>query len=399
MGYFQKRVFAWILARVNMKLESWKEHLLSRAGKEILLRSVVQAIPQYAMSVFKIPSSIVKAIEKKIANFWWRNNNKVKSLHWRKWDILKLRKEEGGLGFKDLLTFNVAMLGKQAWRLSQHPNSLWSQIMKGLYFPTCNFWQAGKGTRPSWGWQSLLIGREAIAPHIMWAVGNGQKISIRTDKWLKMGIIGGPALRNEPHKVAELIDFENAAWKEDLLRSMFDYQIVSEILATPIGLPTTEDTLVWICNKSGSYTVKSGYLMNRKRIINQRDQAPTTSYQCNPVLWKHIWKAAIQPKIKFFLWSACQNALPTLDNLYRRRAAPAPICPICNIEPETIEHTLLLCPWVTQIWKEPGINLIWLQMYYGAYGRIEIILSSGRAPSTSTTPRKMATPAARCPQD
>lgn len=139
--------------------------------------------------------------------------------------------------------------------------------------------------------------------------------------------------------------------------------------------------------------------MNRKRIINQRDQAPTTSYQCNPVLWKHIWKAAIQPKIKFFLWSACQNALPTLDNLYRRRAAPAPICPICNIKPETIEHTLLLCPWVTQIWKEPGINLIWLQMYYGAYGRIEIILSSGRAPSTSTTPRKMATPAARCPQD
>lgn len=75
-GASKKEVFAWILARVNMKLESWKEHLLSRAGKEILLKSVVQAIPQYAMSVFKIPGSIVKAIEKKIANFWWRKTTK-----------------------------------------------------------------------------------------------------------------------------------------------------------------------------------------------------------------------------------------------------------------------------------------------------------------------------------
>jgi len=40
-GGSKKDVFAWILARVNKKLESWKEHLLTRAGKEILIKSVV----------------------------------------------------------------------------------------------------------------------------------------------------------------------------------------------------------------------------------------------------------------------------------------------------------------------------------------------------------------------
>lgn len=151
LGSSKKDMFAWILARVNSKLESWKENLLSRAGKETLLKSVVQAIPQYAMSIFKSPVSIIKAIEKKIANFWWRNTNKTAGIHWRKWSLLKLRKQEGGLGFKDLLAFNTAMLGKQAWRISQYPNSLWGQLMKGLYFSSCNFWNAGKGSCPSWG--------------------------------------------------------------------------------------------------------------------------------------------------------------------------------------------------------------------------------------------------------
>lgn len=66
------------------------------------------------MSIFKILVSICKAIERKIANFWWKNGKNSAGIHWKKWETLKLRKDEGGLGFKDLLAFNVAMLGKQA---------------------------------------------------------------------------------------------------------------------------------------------------------------------------------------------------------------------------------------------------------------------------------------------
>ena len=141
---------------------------MSKAGKEVLLKAVVQALPQYAMSVFKIPISICKAIEQKIASFWWKTNETKAGIHWKRWDILKTRKDKGGLGFRDLFSFNKAMLGKQAWHMSNSPNSLRSILFIGLYFPHRDFWHAKKGQRPSWGWQSLILGRDSISPHVLW---------------------------------------------------------------------------------------------------------------------------------------------------------------------------------------------------------------------------------------
>jgi len=89
---------------------------------------------------------------------------------------MKTRKDEGGLRFKDLTKFNKAMLGKQAWRLSQSPSALWNRIVKGVYFPNGDMWKARKGQRPSWGWQSILIGREAIEVEVEWRVGDGKLI-------------------------------------------------------------------------------------------------------------------------------------------------------------------------------------------------------------------------------
>jgi len=64
-GRSKRDMFAWILGRVNSKLDGWKENLISKDGKEILIKSVVQAIPQYAMSIFKILVSLCRSIEKK----------------------------------------------------------------------------------------------------------------------------------------------------------------------------------------------------------------------------------------------------------------------------------------------------------------------------------------------
>jgi hypothetical protein len=50
-----------------------------------------------------------------------------------------MHKNDGGMGFKSLHAFNLAMLGKQGWRVMSNPDILSSKIYKAKYFPHCDF--------------------------------------------------------------------------------------------------------------------------------------------------------------------------------------------------------------------------------------------------------------------
>lgn len=58
------------------------------------------------------------------------------------------------MGFRDLNTFNLVLLGKQAWRLIHEPNSYWAKFIKARYFPNCDFINAVAGHRHRivWPW-------------------------------------------------------------------------------------------------------------------------------------------------------------------------------------------------------------------------------------------------------
>ncbi|XP_048491644.1 uncharacterized protein LOC125492933 [Beta vulgaris subsp. vulgaris] len=71
IGRSKKMVFAVLKERVWKKLQGWKEKLLSRAGKEVLLKSVIQSIPTYMISLFALPEGILDDINSMCARFWW----------------------------------------------------------------------------------------------------------------------------------------------------------------------------------------------------------------------------------------------------------------------------------------------------------------------------------------
>jgi hypothetical protein len=138
VGKSRLAAFHNIKDRVWKRLQDWKIKFLSQVGKEILLKAVIQAIPTYSMNVFVLPKGLCSEINSLMQNFWLGCQNKSR-MHWMRWSRLGDSKCNGGMGFRDFRSFNIALLAKQAWRLWKMPQSLIGPIMEAKYYKGRNF--------------------------------------------------------------------------------------------------------------------------------------------------------------------------------------------------------------------------------------------------------------------
>jgi hypothetical protein len=134
------------------------EKILSAAGKEVLIKSVAQAIPVFSMSCFKLPRGLCEHLTSMIKAFWWGSKRGQKKPYWVSWGVMSMPKYMGGLGFRDFEIFNLALLARQAWRILENPTSLSTRILKSVYFPHSEFLEAQLGSHPSQIWRAIIEG-------------------------------------------------------------------------------------------------------------------------------------------------------------------------------------------------------------------------------------------------
>ena len=99
------------------KLTKWNQKSLSMAGRVTLINSVLNALPIYLLSFFKLPQRIADRLVSLQRNFMWGGEHDQKKIPWVKWDVICLHKKEGGLGIKNLSKFNAALMGRWIWDL------------------------------------------------------------------------------------------------------------------------------------------------------------------------------------------------------------------------------------------------------------------------------------------
>lgn len=102
------------------------------------------------------------------------------------------------------------------------------------------------------------------------------------------------------------------------------------------------DQIVWHYNKSGEYSVRSGYWLatHEPHYSSRRPNPPHGSVHMK----QSIWKLFTVPKIKHFIWRILSKALPTINQLNTRGMKLDPQCPRCGQAEETINHVLFTCP-------------------------------------------------------
>jgi hypothetical protein len=357
VGKSRMSAFRGITERIWKRLQDWKLKFLSQAGKEILLKAVVQAIPTYCMSVFMLPKALCSEINSLMAKFYWGHKENYKRIHWMSWNKLSLSKSQGGMGFRDLSCFNKALLAKQVWRLWKSPDSLIGKIMKAKYYSDCTVLEAPLGSKPSFAWRSIQGSCDLLREGLVWRVGNGKSIRIWKDRWISSPttyrVQSPPRVLDETATVSSLIDTNTKWWNYALLEQIFSREDLQAIQSIPLSATDQADALIWRGTAKGIFTVRSAYHIQKEcEMVNKAESS--MCWKRSPI-WNKIWQLQIPNTEKHFIWRAVHEILPTRENLCSRKVLTDPNCPICGRAVETTFHALWQCPAAQDVWSAGGV--------------------------------------------
>ena len=175
--------------KVKTKVNDWKNKLLSYAGRVQLIASVLGSMRIYWASIFLLPISTVKDIEKVLKGFLWCQGDLGRGRAKIAWKTLCKPKMQGGLGFKDLGKWNEVLLTKHIWNIAANKKSFWVKWVHMVKLRGLSFWEVNTEYNDCWNWKNLLGLRDNVKKYIEFKIGNGRKIYVWNDKWCDIGTL------------------------------------------------------------------------------------------------------------------------------------------------------------------------------------------------------------------
>ena len=158
---------------------------MSLGGRITLIQSCLSHIPNYFLSLFKIPALVALRIEKIQREFLWSGSGEGKRDHLVKWDLVCRPKEFGGLGFGKISLRNQTLLRKWLWRYPKESFTLWHQVILSIYGTHPNGWDAYNIVR--WShlclWKTIAHMLHIFSTHTRFVVGDGTRIRFWEDLW------------------------------------------------------------------------------------------------------------------------------------------------------------------------------------------------------------------------
>ncbi|CAA7014686.1 unnamed protein product [Microthlaspi erraticum] len=297
------KIFSFLIDRQYKRVNGWNSKWLSRGGKEVLIKSVLSAMPTHVMSCFRLPKGVTNKLTSAVSNFWWSNNGQTRGMHWLAWKKLCRHKNAGGLGFRVIEDFNTALLAKKLWRLLDNPDSLFSQVFKGRYYRNSDPLEPIRSYSPSYGWQSMVSARPLVNKGLIKRVGSGNSISVLL-------------ARGQPQDTG-------------LISTLIFGEDVPIILGIPTSRTGRPDSMGWFFTKSGRYTVKSGYVLAQQSL----DEANPIKYgpDISP-LQAYTWKVKCTQKLQHFIWQVLTGCVSVGTRLQSRGLQIDPQCVRCALD-------------------------------------------------------------------
>ncbi|KAL4340704.1 hypothetical protein GQ457_08G031900 [Hibiscus cannabinus] len=231
-------------------------------------------------------------------------------------DAATLPKAAGGMGFKDLHLFNIALLGKQLWHLLSEPGSLLYRTFRAKYFPDGDMLHASVPARSSFAWKGFHCALSRLRDGFYWTMGIDSQVCMFRDRWGSFSpvTLNDNSADNEelPLRCRDFMVPGQPLKDHSKLSARLSPADVEKIVEVPISSGRV-DTLISGDQDSGLYTVRSGYLFLRL------------------------------PKVRSFGRRCGRDALPVGSRLRDARLSSG-ACPLCGASLEDTLHALPDCP-------------------------------------------------------
>lgn len=340
-----------IMDRVQSRLEGWKTRFLSLAGRQVLVQSVLNAIPTYAMQTMLIPKGVCDAIDKTTRNFLWGGDGTVRKTSMINWNTVTLPKKEGGLGIKSMRSLNMALLSKLGWRLLNEENNTWAKVLTCKYMKSeAQVMNIKRKRSDSNVWKGICAAAPTIEKGVIKVVKNGKNTSFWNDRWvgndkLRNHMIGPLNKEADNLKVAECWN-EQGTWDWTKIDIAIHPNKRSEIAAKVILNDAEKtDKIGWGHSAENIFSTKSAYDLIRQENRNEESNE-----------WHNIWKLRVPNRIRSFIWLVKHDRIMCNAERKKRGFTSDERCIICGADKEDVDHTLRKCPIAEAVWTNINIG-------------------------------------------
>eukprot|EP00253_Pinus_taeda_P021359 PITA_21359 len=254
-----------------------KASALNFAGRLVLTKAILQAIPHYLLSILPAPQGILHRIRTIQRTFLWKGNAEKNKWALVAWNKLCKSKSLGGLNLIDTQTANNICGAKLWWRWLKVPHLPWAKHWKEKYTPICSetdlirLQEVPKGSPIR---NLAKRNRNIIQDHSFWEIRNGNTALFWEDAWQQLPRLATPDLENYKREVQSMGNYKvNQYWSQDTneqeWRIWNPLNSISFVAESPllqnlltilnkrkIRSSTASDQLRWGMKGNGSYTLK-----------------------------------------------------------------------------------------------------------------------------------------------
>lgn len=169
-------VVDYIVEKFENRLNSWKSKLLNHAGRLILLKTVLESLPVYAMGTVILPNKVISKLNAIMRNFFWGGVDDRRHMPYVAWKTITTPKGMGGLGLRSLKEMNQSLVAKNIWKIASGAEVSWVKLVQAKYFPRGCFWMTNRTHTCSKLWSQMVHLEPFLQQHFLWKIGTGEKI-------------------------------------------------------------------------------------------------------------------------------------------------------------------------------------------------------------------------------